>query len=331
MATRRYYSAVAVDNTLASAINNSVTSMVLNTSPVGYPGTFPFVVAVDYETSSEELVLVTAASGTTFTITRGYNGSSAQSHNAGATIRHVIIAQDMTDFQDHVVATATHGVSGSIADANLVIPKSVVTTKGDIIAASGASTPARLGVGSNGQVLTADSAQTTGVKWATPSTSSNYTLIGTVNPASGSQSVSFTSLSGYDKYQLFWFTGAMNNATANGPTWTFNSDTSSNYDGYYQFIGGSSTVANASTTTSITYPGFFYTNISGSLTINGALSTGGKNYSLLSSGANGPNWGTINSGGVYTGSSAITSIQLTLTGTTSFASGGVFKLYGSVN
>jgi hypothetical protein len=116
MATRRYYSAVAVDNTLSSAINNSVSSMVLNASPVGYPGTFPFVVAVDYETSSEELVLVTAASGTTFTITRGYNGSSAQSHNAGATVRHVLIAQDMTDFQDHAAASANvHGVTGTIA------------------------------------------------------------------------------------------------------------------------------------------------------------------------------------------------------------------------
>ena len=115
MATRRYYSAVAVDNTLSANINNSVTSMVLNTSPVGYPGTFPFVVAVDYETSSEELVLVTAASGATFTITRGYNGSSAQSHNAGATIRHVIIAQDMTDFQDHAAANAgVHGVTGAV-------------------------------------------------------------------------------------------------------------------------------------------------------------------------------------------------------------------------
>ena len=120
MATRRYYSAVAVDNSLASAINNSVTSMVLNTSPVGYPGTFPFVVAVDYETSSEELVLVTAASGTTFTITRGYNGSSAQSHNAGATIRHVLIAQDMTDFQDHAAATTSvHGITDTSALATL--------------------------------------------------------------------------------------------------------------------------------------------------------------------------------------------------------------------
>jgi Pectate lyase superfamily protein len=49
--------------------------------------------------------------------------------------------------------------------------KSTLTTKGDIYVATASATPARLGVGSNNQVLTADSAQTTGLKWATPSAS----------------------------------------------------------------------------------------------------------------------------------------------------------------
>lgn len=44
--------------------------------------------------------------------------------------------------------------------------KSTLTTKGDIYAASSASTPARLGVGNNGEVLTADSSTATGLKWA---------------------------------------------------------------------------------------------------------------------------------------------------------------------
>lgn len=51
-------------------------------------------------------------------------------------------------------------------DAADLVAKSLVTTKGDIIAASGSATPARLPIGTNGQVLTANSAATLGVEWA---------------------------------------------------------------------------------------------------------------------------------------------------------------------
>jgi len=55
------------------------------------------------------------------------------------------------------------GLSGEPADA---IPKSLVDAKADIIVATADDTPARLAVGADTEVLTADSAEATGLKWA---------------------------------------------------------------------------------------------------------------------------------------------------------------------
>ena len=63
-------------------------------------------------------------------------------------------------------------------DDSNAIQNAIVDAKGDLISATAADTPARLAVGTNGQVLTADSAEATGLKWATPTAaSSGLTLI----------------------------------------------------------------------------------------------------------------------------------------------------------
>ena len=64
----------------------------------------------------------------------------------------------------------------------------VVTTKGDIVAATAADTLTRLGVGANNTVLTADSAEATGLKWATPA-ASTPTFVGWSLTKSAGQNV----------------------------------------------------------------------------------------------------------------------------------------------
>jgi hypothetical protein len=81
------------------------------------------------------------------------------------------------------------------------IQPTIFDAKADLLTATANDTPARLAVGTNGQVLTADSTAGTGLAWATP-TSGGMTLL-----ASGSlsgSSVDLTSISGsYINLQLF--------------------------------------------------------------------------------------------------------------------------------
>ena len=66
---------------------------------------------------------------------------------------------DFEIFGDAVDATVFSNASAAIA-------KTIVDAKGDIIAATAADTVARLAVGANDTVLTADSSTATGLKWA---------------------------------------------------------------------------------------------------------------------------------------------------------------------
>ena len=68
--------------------------------------------------------------------------------------------------------TAGTGISGGGTSGTVTVTNSMATAidaKGDLIAGTGADAFSRIGVGANNTVLTADSAEATGLKWATPS------------------------------------------------------------------------------------------------------------------------------------------------------------------
>lgn len=98
-----------------------------------------------------------------------------------------------------------------------MVAKTIVDTKGDIIAGTAADTVSRLAVGANDTVLTADSTAATGLKWATPA-AGGMTLLGTVNLATTS---SITGISGsYNSLYLYCFdvTGSSFEIRPNGAT-----------------------------------------------------------------------------------------------------------------
>jgi hypothetical protein len=71
------------------SITSSATSMIV-ASASAFPTTGQFRVIVD-----SEIMLVTAVSGTTFTITRAQEGTSAASHNDGANVTQILTRDAM--------------------------------------------------------------------------------------------------------------------------------------------------------------------------------------------------------------------------------------------
>lgn len=110
----RYYSSISVETTLAAGISNSSTSMTVASGTGSAlmggitlaPGNVDiFTVALDVDTQNEEIVYVTNVSGDSLTIVRGQAGTSAISHTAGASVKHVLSSADLTYFNNAIQST----------------------------------------------------------------------------------------------------------------------------------------------------------------------------------------------------------------------------------
>lgn len=110
----RNYSNVAVATALASSITSSDATITVG-SNAGYPSP-PFTVLIDPGTPSEEVCEVTSVAGTTWTISRGVDGTPATSHASGAVVEHGVSARDWREPNDHVSATTNvHGIAATSA------------------------------------------------------------------------------------------------------------------------------------------------------------------------------------------------------------------------
>ena len=87
--------------------------------------------------------------------------------DALTTQKGAVQLSDSTSTTSSILAATPTAVKSAYDLADAAVPKSTVTTKGDLIAATASATVSRLGVGTNGQVLIADSTAATGIKWGT--------------------------------------------------------------------------------------------------------------------------------------------------------------------
>ena len=118
----RKYSSVSLETEVVGSLTTTATTITVanatnllgGINPASINATDNFIVVLEPETSSEEIVKVTGVSSNTLTVVRGHDGSTGKTHTSGSKVRHMGIAEDLRDASAHVEATAAHGATGAV-------------------------------------------------------------------------------------------------------------------------------------------------------------------------------------------------------------------------
>jgi hypothetical protein len=86
-----------------------------------------FTLAIDPDTSNEEIVFVTAVSSDTLTIVRNRANSSAIAHSGGATVKHVLTSDDLDYFRTGVDSSITSASTSTLTNKTVSLASNTVT------------------------------------------------------------------------------------------------------------------------------------------------------------------------------------------------------------
>ena len=126
-------------------------------------------------------------------------------------------------------------------DDSNAIQNAIVDAKGDIIVATAADTPARLAVGSNGQVLKANSATATGLEWAADSA-------GMTNPMTTTGDTIYSSSGSTPARLGIGSTGQVLTVASGVPSWATPASSTPSFKGCSLYNSANQSVANGTAT-----------------------------------------------------------------------------------
>lgn len=220
-------------------------------------------------------------------------------------------------------------------NASAAIAKTIVDAKGDLIAATAADTVSRLAVGTNGQVLTADSTAATGLKWASAGSATGWTLLNAGGTAlTGAATITVSSLSA-KALQVIIIGASSANATSS-ITLRLNGDSAANYTwaGFYNAcpvtynagnIQGDGSYSGATSFTIGRMAADASSTVFGSAKIDLTDTTGWKSVDIVGGGDGSGSQIVTARQGIYEASAAITSISI-ISSSGNFDAGTVYVM-----